>query len=110
MLNRAMVQPHPAVALGLAADTMEAAANAESLDDLFLRLEAAGVMLRIDRDVIPTMTKTPTLGAWELDLLRTIDNVVRLGHIKHVTRTEIVLDDGSVRLAPGSLVVHCAAS
>ena len=48
MLNRAMVQPDPAVALGLAASTMAAAAEAESLDDLFLRLEAAGVMLRID--------------------------------------------------------------
>ena len=73
MLNRAVVQPDPVVGLGLAADTMEAAASAESLDDLFLRLEAAGVMLRIDRDVIPTMAKTPTLAAWELDLLRTID-------------------------------------
>ena len=110
MLNRAVVQPEPAVALGLAADTMAAAADAESLDDLFLRLEAAGVMLRIDPHVMPTMAKTPTLGAWELDLLRTIENVVRLGHIKHVTRREIVLDDGSVPLAPGSLVVHCAAS
>ncbi len=110
MLNRAVVQPDPAVALGLAADTMTAAAEAESLDDLFLRLEAAGVMFRIDRGVVPTMAKTPTLGAWELDLLRTIDNVVRLGHIQHVTRREIVLDDGTVPLAPGSLVVHCAAS
>ncbi len=110
MLNRAVVQPDPAVALALAADTMAAAANAESLDDLFLRLEAADVMLRIDRDVIPTMAKTPTLGAWELDQLRTIEHVVRLGHIEHVTRREIILDDGSVPLAPGSLVVHCAAS
>ena len=110
MLNRAVVQPDPTVALGLAADTMAAAADAESLDDLFLRLEDAGVMLRIDRDVVPTMAKTPTLGAWELDLLRTIDNVVRLGHIRHVTRREIVLDGGVVPLAPDSLIVHCAAS
>ena len=110
MLNRARVQPDPEVALGLAADTMAAAAGADSLDDLFLRLEAAGVMLRIDTDVVPTMAKTPTLGAWELDLLRTIENVVRLGHVQHVTRSEVVLDGGSIPLAPGSLVVHCAAS
>jgi hypothetical protein len=110
MLNRAVVQPDPAVGLGLAAETMAAAAGAESLDDLFLRLEVAGVMLRIDGDVMPTMAKTPTVGAWELELLRTIENVVRLGHIKHVTRREMVLDHGSVPLAPGSLVVHCAAS
>jgi len=110
MLNRAVVQPDPAVALGLAADTLAAAADAESLDDLFLRLEAAGVMLRIDTEVVPTMAKTPTVGAWELEQLRTIEHVVRAGHIGHVTRHEIVLDDGVVPLAPGSLVVHCAAS
>jgi hypothetical protein len=110
MLDRAVVQPDPAVALGLVADTMAAAADAASLDDLFLRLEAAGVMLRIDRNVLPTMAKTPTLGAWELDLLRSIEHVVRMGHIKHVTRREIVFDEGSLPLAPGSLVVHCAAS
>jgi hypothetical protein len=110
MLNRAVVQPDPVVALGLAADTMEAAASAESLDDLFLRLEAAGVMLRIGRDVIPTMAKTPTLATWELDLLRTIENVVRLGHVKRATRRELVLDGGTVPLPPESLIVHCAAS
>ncbi len=110
MLNRAVVQPDPAVALGLAADTMAAAVDAESPDDLFLRLEDAGVMLRLNTDVVPTMAKTPTLGAWELDLLRSVENVVRLGHIKHVTRHEIVLEQGSVPLEPRSLIVHCAAS
>ena len=110
MLDRAMVQPDPVVALGLAADTMAAAAEAESLDDLFLRLEAAGVMLRIDTDRVPTMAKTPTLGRWELDLLRSIDHVIRLGHIKHVSADEIVLDGGVIPLAPGAVVVHCAAS
>jgi hypothetical protein len=110
MLNRAMVQPDPGVALGLAADTMAAAADAESLDDLFLRLEAFGVMLRIDPTVFPTMAKAPTLGAWELDLLRGIEHVVRMGHIRHVTRREIVLDRGSVALEPDALIVHCAAS
>jgi len=110
MLNRAVVQPVPSVGIGLVADIMEAAASAESLDDLFLRLEAAGVMLRIDRHAIPTMAKAPTLAAWELDLLRTIENVIRLGHIKHVTRREILLDSGSVSLPPGALIVHCAAS
>lgn len=110
MLDRAVVQPEPVVALGLAADTLAAAAGATSLDDLFLRLEAAGVMLRIDPGVVPTMAKAPTLGRWELELLRTVERVVRLGHVSHVTREEIVLEHGSVPLAPGSLVVHCAAA
>ena len=79
MLNRAVVQPDPAVFLGMAADTMQAAAAAASLEDLFLRLEDAGIMLRIDRSVTPTMAKTPTLASWELEQLRTIEHVVRWG-------------------------------
>ncbi|HUH76049.1 MAG TPA: hypothetical protein VLZ53_01660, partial [Devosia sp.] len=110
MLNRAMVQPDPVVALGLAADIMTSAANAQSLDELFLHLEAAGVMLRIDRTVLPTMAKTPTLGQWELEQLRTIKRVVRLGHIKEISRNEIRLDEGAIPLSSGALVVHCAAS
>jgi hypothetical protein len=110
MLNRAVVQPDPVIFLGLAADTMDAAADAASLDDLFLRLEAAGVMLRVDRAVAPTMAKTPTLATWELDLLRTISNVVRLGHVERVGVDALVLQRGAVPLAPGSIVVHCAAS
>ncbi len=110
MLDRAMVQPDPAVALGLTADTLAAAAGAESLDDLFLRLEAAGVMLRVDTDATPTMAKTPTLGRWELELLRSVERVVRLGRVRHVGGHEIDLDRGSVPLPPDSLVVHCAAS
>jgi hypothetical protein len=110
MLNRAVVQPDPVVGLGLGADTMTAAADAESLEELFLRLEASGVVLRVDTAVVPTMAKTPTLGMWELDLLRTVERVVRLGHVRHVTRAEIVLDEGSVRTPPDALIVHCAAS
>jgi hypothetical protein len=97
------------VAFGFAADMMAAAADAASLDEMFLRLEDAGVMLRIDTGVFPTMAKTPTVGVWELDLLRTIENVVRRGHVKHVTANEILFDDGVIPLAPRSLVVHCAA-
>ena len=85
MLNRAVIQPDPVIYLGMVADMMRAAASATSLDDLFLRLEDAGIMLRIDRSVTPTMAKAPTLGIWELEQLRTIEHVVRRGHIDSVS-------------------------
>jgi hypothetical protein len=75
-----------------------------------LRLEEADIMLRIDRSVVPTMAKAPTLGRWELDLLRTIGNVVRLGHIRRVDRGSLTLTGGTATIAPDALVVHCAAS
>ena len=62
MLNRAVVQPDPVVFLGTAAQIMEAAAAASTADDVFFQLEDAGVMLRIDRSVTPTMAKVPSLA------------------------------------------------
>lgn len=110
MLNRAVVQPDPAVFLGMAADTMQAALAAASLEDLFIRLEDVGIMVRIDRSVTPTMAKTPTLAGWELEQLRTIDHVARLGHVRLVERGNITLEGGSVAIAEDAVVVHCAAS
>jgi hypothetical protein len=109
LLNRAVVQPDPAVFLGMAADTMAAAAGATSADDVFLRMEDAGIMLRIDPTVLPTMAKTPTLATWELDLLRTIDDVIRRGHLRAVAPGRLVFADGEVRIPADTLVVHCAA-
>ena len=110
MLNRAVVQPDPAVIFGMAADTVEAASAASSADDLFLRLEDAGVMLRVDRSVTPTMAKTPTLAQWELDHLRSIENVVRLGRIRRAEPGKLTLDDGEIATQKDAVIVHCAAS
>ncbi|HEU4758223.1 MAG TPA: NAD(P)-binding protein [Agromyces sp.] len=108
MLNRAVIQPDPAIFVGMVADLMRAATDAGSLDDLFFRLEDAGVMLRIDTSVTPTMAKAPTLAAWELDLLRTIDDVVRHGHIAAVERGRITFAEASIAVPDDALVVHCA--
>jgi hypothetical protein len=109
MLNRALVQPDPAIFLGMAADMMQAAEQASSLEGLFLALEDAGIMLRIDRTVMPTMAKAPTLATWELEQLRTLQNVVRRGHVETVDRGKLTFADGSVAVAEDALVVHCAA-
>jgi hypothetical protein len=110
MLNRAVVQPDPAVFVGMAADIMQAATAASDLDDLFLRLEDAGVMLRVDRSVNPTMAKTPTLAQWELDHLRSLEHVLRLGHIRRAEPGRLVFVAGEVPVARDAVVVHCAAS
>jgi hypothetical protein len=88
---------------------MEAAAQATSIDDLIDRLEAAAQMRRVDRSVRPTMYKGATIGDWEIDLLRRIENVVRLGHVRSIERDRILLERGSVKTSPQHLHVHCAA-
>lgn len=109
MLDRAVVQPDPVVYLGMVAEMMRLSARAPDLDRLFLDLEAAGIMLRVDPGTTPTMAKAPTLGRWELDRLRRVERVVRRGRVLGASRGRLDLEQGAVALAPDALVVSCAA-
>ncbi len=109
MLDRALIQPDPVVYLGMVADLMETAGAASSLPGLFRGLEAAGIMMRLDPGVEPTMAKAPTLGRWELELLRSVEHVVRLGRIRTARRGRLDLDGGTVGVDDDALVVNCAA-
>ena len=88
---------------------LEAAAHATSLGDLFARLEAAGQVLCVDRAVEPTMFRGATVSAGEIDQLRRIRGVVRLGKVRRIEPERIVLDEGSVPTSRRHLHVHCAA-
>lgn len=110
--DRRFLQPRDQVASvveGVSLE-MQAAAEATSLDDLFRRLEGSGRLLRIDPSVEPTMFRAATLSAAEAESLRSVENVVRLGRVRRIGRTEIVLDGGPVRSEPGRLFVDCTAA
>ena len=89
---------------------MEAAVQATSIDELFDRLNASEQLLRIDERVAPTMFRMPTVSQRELDLLRRIEDVVRLGHIRRIERDKIEFEHGEISTSPGHLHVHCAAA
>lgn len=110
-LDRASFQPLdllPSLMEGQA-QQMEAAAAAESVADLFDRLEAAGQLLRLDPDVEPSTFRCAMLSAYELDQLRRIENVVRRGRVRHIGTEHITLDDGSIPTNTGTAHVDCSA-
>ena len=113
LINRETTQPgdefyHRFMA-GRAAQ-MEAAAEASGVADLFLRLERGGQMLRIDPSVMPTMYHSATISAGEVEALRCIKNVVRLGRVKRIERGIVVLEGGAVENTAEDLYVDCTAS
>jgi len=109
--NRAFVQGGELVGTLLEGLSLqvEAAARAGSLDDLFQRLSAADQLLRVDEGVTPTMYKAPTASAGEIEQLRRIAGVVRLGRVRRIERDAIALDQGTIPTHPRLLHVHCAA-
>jgi hypothetical protein len=110
-VNRRFQQPLtllPDFYLGSALQ-LEAMAQAGSVEDLFARLEAQGFFLRIDPRVVPTMFRGAVVSESEVELLRRIEDVVRLGHVQKVGLEEIVLDGGRVPTSPRTVHVHCAS-
>lgn len=97
-------------AIGGQADQMQAFADASSIDDLYLRLEACGAMLRIDRERMPTMFHFATLSEAEVEVLRCIRNVVRLGRVTAIDADGMRLERGRVAVEPGTLFIDCTAS
>ena len=110
ILNRAFFQPGRARTLEGIVLQLEAMVASESVEEVYERLEANEVMLRTDRAVVPTMMKGGTVSLRELEQLRRIENVVRLGHVERIEPDQIVLEQGSIPTTPDHLHVHCAAS
>ena len=110
-LNRRFHQPHallPDFYRGTAIQ-FEAMAQATSVQDIFARLETEQFFLRIDPSVAPSMFRGAVISEAELGLLRRIEDVVRLGHVRRIERDEIVLDEGRVPTNEETVHVHCAA-
>jgi len=113
LLNRANTQPMPEffeATVGTQAAYMEGIAASESVDDMFDRLEACGYFVRFDPDVRPTMFHGATISPLELEALRRIRNVVRMGHVQTVSQNEIVLDKGTIPTTPRTIHVDCSAT
>jgi hypothetical protein len=111
MLDRAHMHTDeklPASIEGLAVQ-LEAAASAQTIRELFQRLGEARQLLRLDDGVVPTMYRCAILSQDELGQLKTIEQVVRLGHVQRIEADRIVLDRGAVPTGAGWLHVDCTA-
>ena len=114
IINRATTQHGPAFfdkSVGGFAAQLEAAAAAQSVSDLFLRLEAAGVMFRLDRDITPTMFHYATISEGEIAQLRRIRNIIRDGRAARLSSGFIEMRNGArIPAQPETLYIDCSAT
>ena len=97
-----------AVMEGISLDA-EAGALAADIGELFERLEAAGRLVRIDRSHPATMYRGTMLSARELEALRRIGDVVRLGRVQRIEADRIVLERGEIPTSREVVHVDCTA-
>ena len=90
-------------------EQITAAAESESVEDLFERASKSGLLLRIDENVEPTMFRCATVTKSEIAQLRRIKNVVRMGRVQRIEAGRVILDEGSFETDPGTLHIDCTA-
>ena len=113
LLDRKNTQPSVEFfdySIGTLAAQFEAVAAASSIPDLFERLEEAGVLVRIDKNVQPKMFHGATISQMELEEMRRIKNVVRKGRVQRIEKDQIVFKHGTIPTSTEQVHIDCSAS
>ena len=85
--------------------------QAKDVDDVYLKYEEMGIMLRVDKTYWPTRMRGATITMEELEKVRSVQNIIRQGRIKEISPNSIVfLNGSSVEAESESLYVDCSAS
>ena len=91
------------------AERLIAIEAASSVTDLFDRLEACGNLLRLDQATRPTMYRCANVTQTELQQLRRIRDIVRMGRVDRIEPGKVVLAGGAIPVDGSALYVDCSA-
>jgi hypothetical protein len=111
MFDRGVMQPLELVASYMRMQAHWVAAAAAATDGVeFANLLADdGVLVRIDPDVEPTMFRGAIISPREIELFRSVDDVVRMGKVRRLATDRIDLEGGAVSARPDEIYIDCTA-
>ncbi|MBA8806415.1 NAD(P)/FAD-dependent oxidoreductase [Promicromonospora sukumoe] len=81
----------------------------DSVDGATGALEELGLVLRRDPAVTPGAFRCATVSSTELDQLRQIEDVVRLGRVRRIDSAGAHLEGGTIPTPHGTVYVDCSA-
>lgn len=87
----------------------ESITAATSPDDLLLQLEKRGGLMRLDTNVWPEMYHCSTVTKKELNAMKSLGEIVRLGLVQSIGKDEVKLSKGSYKPEPDTLYIDCSA-
>jgi hypothetical protein len=112
LVNRAHFQPGEEFfeeGIRTVATQNEIVATATSVREICERMEAAGIWLRLDASVWPTMMHGATVTMMELEQLRRVGRFIRGQRVRRIEPGRLVLDSESLECDLGELYVDCTA-
>ena len=113
MINRLSNQPGLQFfdhSIGGQVRQLEILACVRDTAELCEMMEAERFWLRIDTQTSPQMFHAAVTSEREVEAMRKVRDVVRMGHVRAIEPGRLVLDEGEVAIAPGRLFIDCTAS
>lgn len=110
-VNRRVTQPFEQSAgmLEYQARLIDAIATEPDAPAVARQLETHGIFRRLDTTLEPDVFRGATLADGELERLREIEQVVRLGRVRHIATNEIHFDRGTIANDARRVIIDCTA-
>ena len=88
---------------------LECALEAKSYRDFYDLLDGRELIKQLDRNHKPTRWRCATFTELELEQLRRVKNIIRMGYVEAVSPGEMTLSDGVCPAPANAVYVDCAA-
>ncbi|MBR9813680.1 NAD(P)/FAD-dependent oxidoreductase [bacterium] len=107
--NRDLVQPGRDVCAEILRH-VETISRSGSPDEVFLQLEQAGSLFRLDSAIMPSKWRCATVSPSEYKQLLSVTDQVRMGRVQRVGAATLHLDQGTLDNATDTLFIDCSAN
>ena len=85
--------------------------KAQTVTEALLALEKTGMLMRLEKDILPTRFRAATITKEEAGKLRLVNNIIRKGRIEKIGAKKIVFKSGEETVAdPRTLYVDCSVN
>ena len=90
---------------------IDAQISAKDVNEAYLRLEEIGYFMRLTKDIWPTKMRAATISTKEMETIRTITNIIRLGRIDRIENDAIIFEQGAtLPTDANTLHIDCSAA
>eukprot|EP00092_Neocalanus_flemingeri_P030778 GFUD01033429.1.p1 GENE.GFUD01033429.1~~GFUD01033429.1.p1 ORF type:complete len:486 (-),score=94.83 GFUD01033429.1:107-1420(-) len=85
--------------------------NANTCFDTLKNLEDANILMRLDKNIVPTRYRAATVSHEEIKKLKQVQNIIRKGRIESIEPGKLIFQSGEEMLIdPQTLHIDCSAN